>query len=313
MPCASDPDAVDRRDGRRTTDLGPGSARADLAAAQRAAAQLVDQLGGRPDSAVVLGTGLTTAADLLGETIGELAMADIGGPGFLGAPGHRARLRLVRAGDRRILLLLGRAHLYEGRRAGEVVHPVRTAVLAGCRTVVLTNAAGAIRRDLGIGDVVLIADHLDLTGSPSALVGLTPAGSDDADDEAPAPPTPFVDLTDAWSPRLRAQALTAAPGTATGVYAQLRGPEFETPAQIRMLAALGADLVGMSTVVEAVAARHLGAELLGLSVVTNTAAGLGEPVSAAAVAEVATRAATQVAGLVSSVLESDGPQPTDAG
>jgi len=287
---------ADRAAGRRP-DAGtdPGAAATDLGAARASAAALVERIGDRPEVAVVLGTGMAAAADELGAIRAELPLHEVGGVGTFGAPGHRPVARLVAVGDRRVLVLLGRAHLYEGRRPGEVVHAVRTAVLAGCRTVVLTNAAGALRGDLSVGDLVLISDHLDLTGGPSCLVGLPPASD----------PSPFVDLTDAWSPRLRAAAVAAAPGIPSGVYAQLRGPQFETPAEIRMLAALGADLVGMSTVVEAVAARHLGAELLGISVVTNAAAGLAAEVSAASVAEVAAAAVPAVAGVLRGVLSSD--------
>lgn len=273
----------------------PDDATTDLAVAETAAAVLVRRLGARPEAAVVLGTGLGSAADALGPVRGEVDLAGI--PGFppFGAPGHRAAARLVEVGGRPVLVLLGRAHLYEGRRAGEVVHGVRTAVLSGCRTVVLTNAAGALDPTLAVGEPVLVADHLDLTGTAGPLVGaVRGTGSG------------FVEMTDAWSPRLRALAAEARPGLRSGVYAQLRGPQFETPAEIRMLRVLGADLVGMSTVLEAVAARHLGAELLGVSVVTNPAAGLADgavPVEQVTAASAA--AGPEVGRLVAAVLAAE--------
>ena len=151
--------------------------------------------------------------------------------------------------------MLGRTHLYEGRGVDAVAHGVRTAAAAGCRTVVLTNAAGGLARGHGVGEPVLISDHLNLTG------------------RSPLRGPRFVDLTDLYSPRLRALAREIDPTLAEGVYAGLPGPHFETPAEIRMLRMLGADLVGMSTVLEAIAARAEGVEVFGLSLVTNLAAG----------------------------------------
>jgi purine-nucleoside phosphorylase len=166
----------------------------------------------------------------------------------------------VPVGDRRVLVLLGRTHLYEGHGVEPVVHGVRTAAAAGCRTVVLTNAAGGIREGMQVGDPVLISDHLNLT-SLSPLAGPR-----------------FTDLTDLYSPRLRALAREIDPELTEGVYVGLPGPHFETPAEIRMFRLLGADLVGMSTVLEAIAARAEGVEVFGLSLVTNLAAGMtGEP------------------------------------
>jgi purine-nucleoside phosphorylase len=165
-------------------------------------------------------------------------------------------------GDKRALVFLGRTHLYEGRGVGAVAHAVRTAAATGARLIVLTNAAGGIREGMKPGDPVLISDHLNLTAT-SPLTGAT-----------------FVDLTDLYSPRLRELARQIDPSLTEGVYAQLPGPHFETPAEIRMLRGLGADLVGMSTVLEAIAARAAGAEVFGLSLVTNLAAGMtGEPLN----------------------------------
>jgi purine-nucleoside phosphorylase len=212
------------------------------------------------DVAVVLGSGWRPAADLIGEPAHEIAMADL--PGFVtpAVAGHGGTIRSVPVGERRALVLLGRTHLYEGHGIEAVAHGVRTAAAAGCRTVVLTNAAGGIREGMRVGDPVLIADHLNLTGR-SSLVGPR-----------------FTDLTDLYSPRLRALAREIDPSLSEGVYAGLPGPHFETPAEIRMLRGLGADLVGMSTVLEAIAARAEGVEVFGLSLVTNLAAGMtGEP------------------------------------
>ena len=208
------------------------------------------------DVAVILGSGWRDAADQLGEPPAEIAIADL--PGF-SAPvvaGHGGQLRSVAVGDHRVLVLLGRTHLYEGRGVAPVVHGVRTAAAAGAKIVILTNAAGGLRLDMEPGEPVLISDHLNLTGH-SPIVGAT-----------------FVDLTDLYSARLRQVAREIDPSLADGVYAQLPGPHFETPAEIRMLQTLGADLVGMSTGLEAIAAREAGAEVLGISLVTNLGAGM---------------------------------------
>jgi purine-nucleoside phosphorylase len=173
---------------------------------------------------------------------------------------------------------------------------VRTAVEAGCSSVILTNAAGGIAAGLRPGQAVLISDHLNLTGA-SPLTG-------------PAPPdgypSRFTDLTDLYSARLRAAALTAAPDLTESVYAGLRGPHYETPAEVRMLSSLGAGLVGMSTVLEAIAARHLGADVLGVSLVTNIAAGLSqEPVGHEDVLATGARAAAGLGGLLAAILAGD--------
>lgn len=219
------------------------------------------------DVLVVLGSGWAPAADLLGTTRHELAMSEL--PGFprVGVAGHAGTIRSVEsAGGQRTLVLLGRVHAYEGHPLPQVVHGVRAGVRAGCATVVVTNAAGGLRGGMQVGQPVLIADHLNLTGR-SPLTG------------SPAPPElrlpRFVDLTNAYAPRLRDLAREVEPALEEGVYAGLPGPNYETPAEIRMLQTMGADLVGMSTVHEVIAARHLGAEVLGLSLVTNPAAGLG--------------------------------------
>jgi purine-nucleoside phosphorylase len=178
--------------------------------------------------------------------------------------GHHGQLRSLRAGDHRVLLLIGRTHLYEGRSPAEVVHPVRTAVIAGARVVILTNAAGGLDPSMRPGQAVLIRDHLNLIGA-SPLSG-------------PEPPAGyrgrFVDLTDLYPVKLRTLAKQVDPALTEGVYAALGGPHYETPAEVAMLRRAGADLVGMSTALEAIAAHHLGASVLGISLVTNLAAGV---------------------------------------
>ena len=235
-------------------DAPPGSDARELAA--QAAEELTAAVGGPADVAVVMGSGWAPAADAFGPAQGSVAIGAL--PGFA-APtvvGHGGEVRSIRVGDRRVLLFLGRTHLYEGRGVEPVVHGVRTAAAAGVRTVVLTNAAGGLAADHRVGQAVVIADHLNLTAR-SPLVG--------AD---------FVDLTDLYSPRLRALARGLDPTLTEGVYAALPGPHFETPAEIRMLRTMGADLVGMSTALEAIAARAAGLEVFGLSMVTNAAAGV---------------------------------------
>lgn len=246
------------------------------------AAAVITSAGGvTHDVAVVLGSGWQPAADAIGQTLVELPMAEL--PGFVApaVPGHGGTVRSVRAGGRRVLVLLGRTHVYEGHGVDAVVHGVRTAAAAGCRAVVLTNAAGGIRAGLGVGQSVIVEDHLNLTAS-SPLVGPR-----------------FTDLTDLYSPRLRALAREIDPTLVGGVYAGLPGPHFETPAEIRMLRGLGADLVGMSTVLEAIAARAEGVEVFGLSLVTNLAAGMtGAPLDHTEVLDTGRAAAAGMGGLL---------------
>jgi purine-nucleoside phosphorylase len=214
------------------------------------------------DVAVVLGSGWGPAVDELGTPAAEVPMADL--PGFSAptAAGHGGRVLSIPIGTNRVLVLVGRIHAYEGHDLAAVVHPVRTACAAGVETVVLTNAAGGLRPDYAVGQPVLISDHLNLTAR-SPLVGAQ-----------------FVDLVDAYSPQLRELARQVEPMLAEGVYAGLPGPHYETPAEIRMLRTLGADLVGMSTVQETIAARAEGAAVLAVSLVTNLAAGItGDPLS----------------------------------
>ncbi|MGD0440222.1 MAG: purine-nucleoside phosphorylase [Acidimicrobiales bacterium] len=217
-----------------------------------------------PDVAIVLGSGWQGVADGLGAPEMERTTSDL--PGF-SAPtvaGHHGQLRLLKLAKHRVLLLIGRTHLYEGRSPAEVVHPVRTAVIAGARIVILTNAAGGLDPAMRPGQAVLIRDHIN-------LMGVSPLSG-------PPPPAGyrgrFVDLTELYPANLRALAKQVDPTLQEGVYAALGGPHYETPAEVTTLRCQGADLVGMSTALEAIAAHHLGASVLGISLVTNLAAGV---------------------------------------
>jgi len=216
------------------------------------------------DVAVVLGSGWMPAADALGAPSAEFSLTALGGFAQPTVAGHAPVARSVLVGSQRVLVYLGRTHLYEGHPVEAVVHGVRTAAATGCRVIVLTNASGGINESYQIGQPVLLSDHLNLTGRSPMTGPEPPAGY----------ASRFVDLTDLYSPRLRSLARRADPSLAEGVYAALHGPHYETPAEIRMLRTAGADMVGMSTALEAIAARHLGTEVLGISLVTNPAAGL---------------------------------------
>ena len=263
--------------------------------AHLAARELLRHLGEpRPQVLVVLGTGLTGVASLLGATGSPVDLSAL--PWFhrYTGHGHRPEAWTVTIGGLRVLIFSGRHHLYEGLSPDEVVHPLRTALAAGCTDVVLTCSAGGIRPDLAVGQIVAVSDHLNLTGA-SPLRGLP------ADHRVGSP---FVDLVDAWSPDLRALAAEVAPGLTEGVYAQVPGPQLETPAEIRLLASLGADLVGMSMVPEVVATRHLGARALGLAVVSNKAAGVeAGPFRVDELIKVNEAATTPLAHLVAGVIE----------
>jgi purine-nucleoside phosphorylase len=272
------------------------------AAAEASAGRLAELTGqAAHDVALVLGSGWAEAAGALG-TGTQVPVADLGGFPPPTVPGHAGVVRSIRIEELRVLVFLGRTHLYEGHPVATVVHGVRTAVAAGCRVVVLTNASGGIREGYQVGQPVLIADHLNLTAR-SPLAGPPPPDGY---------PSRFTDLTDLYAARLRALARAADPALAEGVYAALPGPHYETPAEIRMLRSLGADMVGMSTALEAIAARHLGAEVLAISLVTNLAAGLAPAgldhaeVTAAGQAA-AGRMGALLAGILPGVLPGDGP------
>jgi purine-nucleoside phosphorylase len=237
------------------------------------------------DVALVLGSGWLPAADALGEATAELRTTDL--PGFAppAVAGHAGRIRSVRAGDRNLLVFLGRTHLYEGQGVRAVVHGVRTAAAAGCRVVVLTNGCGGLDENWEPGTPVLISDHINLTAT-SPLEGAS-----------------FVDLTDLYSSRLRALCREVEPTLPEGVYVQFPGPHYETPAEIRMVRIIGGHLVGMSTTLEAIAAREAGVEVLGISLVTNLAAGItGEPLDHTEVLEAGRAAATRMGALLSRVV-----------
>ena len=256
------------------------------AVAQQAAAAIRERTGvEQHDVAVILGSGWGPAAAELGAPTAVVPVGEL--PGFTPptAEGHGGDVISVRTGDHRVLVFVGRIHAYEGHDLAHVVHPVRAASAAGARTVVLTNAAGSLRADFAVGQPVLISDHLNLTAK-SPLVGAR-----------------FVDLVDAYSPRLRALAREVDPGLAEGVYACLPGPHYETPAEIRMLRTLGADLVGMSTVHETIAARAAGARVLAVSLVTNPAAGMtGQPLNHEEVLAAGRQSATRTGSLLASVI-----------
>ncbi|AZG44880.1 purine-nucleoside phosphorylase [Gordonia insulae] len=261
------------------------TADADAAAVAAAATIAAETDCSAHDVAVVLGSGWAPAAAAFGAPIASVPMSSL--PGFTppAAAGHGGVVHSVHIGDRRVLILLGRIHAYEGHDLARVVHPVRTAAAAGAHTIVLTNAAGGLRDDMSVGQPVLISDHLNLTAR-SPLVGAR-----------------FVDLVDAYSPRLREIARRSDASLAEGVYAGLPGPHYETPAEIRMLRTLGADLVGMSTVHETIAARAAGMNVLGMSLVTNLAAGMtGEPLSHNEVLEVGNASATRMGELLASIV-----------
>lgn len=227
--------------------------------AEDAAAAIADRTGvGRHDIALVLGSGWSGAADLLGEQVAEVPAGEIPGFASHAIPGHHATLRSFRTDTGKTVLVLGaRTHFYQVRDASKVVHAVRAAAAAGCTQIVLTNGCGSTRPEHGPGSVVLIADHINFTGA-TPLEGAT-----------------FVDLTDLYSARLRDVARSIDASLPDGVYIQFPGPQYETPAEVRMASIWGANLIGMSTALEAIAARAAGMEILGLSLVTNLAAGIG--------------------------------------
>lgn len=240
----------------------------------------------RADLALVLGSGWSAAADQLGEPIGSVELAEL--PGFA-APvvaGHGGQLHAVRTAAGRVALIFtGRTHYYEGRGTAAVAHGVRTAAAAGVSTIVLTNGCGGLQPQWAPGTPVLISDHINLTGA-TPLRGAT-----------------FIDLTDVYSPRLRDLARSVAPELDEGVYVQFPGPQYETPAEVRMARVLGGDLVGMSTTLETIAAREAGLEVLGLSLVTNAAAGISPtPLDHAEVIQAGRDAAPRLTRLLTAII-----------
>ncbi|MEO5965794.1 MAG: purine-nucleoside phosphorylase [Candidatus Limnocylindrales bacterium] len=249
--------------------ISPAAQPARLAAlveAVRARTDLVPRVG------LVLGSGLGSLADDLESPV-PIPFADLPGWPVATAPGHAGRLLLGTIAGVPVAALQGRFHLYEGNDPGLVVQPVLLFRRLGADTVILTNAAGGVNPAYGPGTLMVINDHLNLTGR-------TPLLGPNADELGPR----FPDLTDVWARRLRARLHAAAEAEGIrleeGIYAGLLGPSYETPAEVRMLRALGADAVGMSTVLEAVAARWIGLEVCGVSLVTNAGAGYsGQPLS----------------------------------
>ncbi|WP_141818925.1 purine-nucleoside phosphorylase [Ornithinimicrobium humiphilum] len=256
--------------------------------AAAAAAVLAERTGAeRHDIALVLGSGWKPAADMLGEPDTEIDNTDV--PGFAAAAveGHSGTMRSIPlANGRRVLVYGTRTHYYEGRGVRAVVHAVRTAAAAGCSTIVLTNGCGGLRPEWAPGTPVLISDHINLTAT-SPLEGAT-----------------FVDLTDVYTPRLRELAREIDPSLDEGVYVQFRGPHYETPAEVRMARVLGGDLVGMSTTLEAIAAREAGMDVLGISLVTNPAAGISPtPLDHQEVIEAGRAAAERCGALLARIVE----------
>lgn len=288
MVNSSDPGTGPHDDNDLDIDA-PGTDPFDVA---RAAAARIAELSGvaSHDVALVLGSGWSGAADVLGETVAEIPAGDV--PGFT-APaveGHGATIRSIRYTDdagavRHALVIGSRTHLYEGRGVRRVAHGMRAAAAAGVRTVVLTNGCGGLRPEWAPGTPVLVSDHINLTGT------------------SPVEGARFVDLTDLYSPRVRELARQVDPSLEEGVYVQFRGPHYETPAEVAMAARIGGDLVGMSTTLEAIAAREAGIEVAALSLVTNPAAGISPtPLSHAEVLEAGRAAAARIGDLLARIV-----------
>lgn len=268
----------------------PGFAEARQAAAALAAATGV----ARHRIAVVLGSGWGGAAELIGETTHTIPTAELPGFAAPSVPGHNPTVRSVRlrtdgpgAGAGGQALVFGsRTHHYEHRDAGAVAHTVRTAAAAGAEIVVLTNGCGSLVPEWSPGTPVLVADHLNLTGA-TPLVGAE-----------------FVDLTDLYSPRIREIARAVDPSLPEGVYVQFPGPQYETPAEVRYAKTIGGDLVGMSTALDAIAARHVGLEVFGMSLVTNAAAGFsGAPLSHDEVVQAGRDAGPRISALLAGIID----------
>jgi len=239
------------------------------------------------DIALTLGSGWGKAADLLGETTATIAATDVTGFSKPALEGHVGTLRSIRTpGGKNVLVIGARTHYYEDHGVRRVVHSVRTAAAAGAEIMVLTNGAGGIRETWRPGQPVLISDHINLTAD-SPLEGAN-----------------FVDLTDLYSARLRDIARTIDSSLDEGVYTQFRGPHYETPAEVQMAKAIGGHIVGMSTALEAIAARESGLEVLGFSLITNLAAGIQKtPLSHTEVIEAGREAEPVISALLARVVE----------
>ncbi|KQO82441.1 purine nucleoside phosphorylase [Frigoribacterium sp. Leaf263] len=226
--------------------------------ARTAAAEIAERTGvDRHDIALTLGSGWAKAADLIGETVADIPATEITGFSASAVVGHTGSIRSILLPSGKHALVIGaRTHYYEDHGVRRVVHSVRTAAATGATTMILTNGAGGIRETWKPGTPVLISDHINLTAD-SPLEGAT-----------------FIDLTDLYSARLRGIARSIDPSLDEGVYTQFRGPHYETPAEVQMAKAIGGHIVGMSTALEAIAARQAGMEILGMSLITNLAAGI---------------------------------------
>jgi len=255
--------------------------------AELAAQVIADKSGiAQHDIALTLGSGWAKAADLIGETVSTIDAADI--PGFTRSEvvGHVSTIRSILLPSGKHALVLGaRTHYYEGHGVRRVVHGVRTAAAAGVKTMILTNGAGGIKNSWKPGTPVLISDHINFT-SASPIEGAN-----------------FVDLTDLYSLRLRDIARTVDSSLDEGVYMQFRGPHYETPAEVQMAKHMGAHIVGMSTALEAIAARQSGLEVLGLSLSTNLAAGISDsPLSHKEVLEAGKEAEPRISALLAAIV-----------
>jgi purine-nucleoside phosphorylase len=255
--------------------------------ARQAARQIAELTGvERHDIALTLGSGWGRAADLIGETTATVPATEVVGFSKPALEGHVGSLRSVLLpSGRRALVIGARTHYYEGHGVRRVVHSVRTAAATGATTMILTNGAGGIKEHWTPGTPVLISDHINLTAD-SPLEGAT-----------------FVDLTDLYSARLRAIAHEIEPDLDEGVYCQFRGPHYETPAEVRMAKAIGGHIVGMSTALEAIAAREAGMEVLGMSLITNLAAGIQKtPLSHEEVIEAGRAAEGRIGGMLARIV-----------
>ncbi|RWR14966.1 purine-nucleoside phosphorylase [Microbacterium enclense] len=253
-----------------------------------AAASDIARLSGveRHDIAVTLGSGWGRAAELIGEETASFPATEVTGFSKPALEGHVGTLRSVRTpGGKNVLVIGARTHYYEGHGVRRVVHSVRTAAATGATTMILTNGAGGIRETWKPGQPVLISDHINLTAD-SPLEGAT-----------------FIDLTDLYSQRLRDLARSIDPTLDEGVYTQFRGPHYETPAEVQMAKTIGGHIVGMSTALEAIAARQAGMEILGFSLITNLAAGIQKtPLSHAEVLEAGREAEPVISALLARVI-----------
>ena len=257
---------------------------------------LADRFKAPPDAVLVLGSGLGSVADSLGDKI-SVPTAELPHYPQSTVVGHAGMLHQGKVGDRTVLIQQGRVHLYEGYSPAEVVRPLRAAIRRGASLAVLTNAAGGLDPSFSPGDLMLIEDHLNLTGT-SPLLG--------PNDDSRGPR--FPDMSEAYDPALRAQLKECAAKIGvplrSGVYAGLLGPTYETPAEVRMLQSLGASAVGMSTVQEVIAVRHMGAAAAAISCITNPAAGLSKTaLNHEEVSEAGARAAADLARLLIAFLE----------